>query len=79
MKYTKVYISGNEYKEDSTDYVDYYRAENGMVIAIDEVINTNYRFYSVYSSEEGYKNKDKSALIFSYPTLKQAKAFIEEA
>lgn len=64
MKYTKIYVcSGTNQKADETDYIDRYIAENGAVIKIKEVINTNYRWYSVNGK--------------SFDTLKAAKAYVE--
>ena len=60
MKFKRIYMEGGlEGKADNTDYVIGYLAENGKIINIEELINTNYRFYVV----DG----------ISYQTLEEAK------
>lgn len=64
MKFTKIYkFSGTNHKDDETDYIDRYEAENGTVIEIVELINTNIKWYKVNGKE--------------FDTLKAAKAYVE--
>ena len=64
MKFTRVYLIGGEAgKDDDTDYVVGYRAENGMYIEIKELVDNTYRWYMVGGKEFG--------------TLKDAKAYCE--
>lgn len=74
IKFQAVYMSGETRKADSTDYIDYYRAENGMIIEIVDVINTACRFYRVYLSES-----DKAAknVLESFSYLNEAKRFCD--
>ena len=61
MKFTRIYlIGGTNGKANNTDYVIGYKAENGKVIIIRELINSSFRWYEVDGK--------------SYETLKQAKA-----
>ena len=66
MKFTKDYmIGGLKGKDDSTDYIVGYKAENGMYIEIKELIDNTYRWYKVNDGKE-----------FQY--LKDAKAYCEK-
>ena len=81
MKYEKIYMGSHTNKKaDSTDYVDYYKAENGKVIRIMELINSTYRFYKVYDSVDEmltyYPFGEKAHPCFQ--TLKSAKEFVEK-
>lgn len=67
MKYRKEWVIGGEKKADATDYVNAYICENGKRIEIEEVINTNYKFYVVE-----YNGK-----LYSCNTLKEAKVLCE--
>lgn len=64
MKFKRVYLIGGEAgKDDNTDYVVGYRAENGMYIEIKELVDNTYRWYMVGGKEFG--------------TLKAAKEYCE--
>ena len=74
IKFKPIYMSGETRKADSADYIDYYRAENGMIIEICEIINSYVRYYKVYLNEE-----DKAAhkVLESFTYLNDAKLFCD--
>ena len=79
MKYEKIYMSGENKKADNTDYIDYYKAENGKVIQIVELLNTSDRFYKVYNSVEDMKAYYPFGGHFRpcFERLRDAKAYVE--
>ena len=81
MKFERIYMgSGTNKKADSTDYVNYYKAENGMVIQIVELINSTIRFYKVFKDEDEMNKFYPLGEHYHwcFQTLKGAKEFIEK-
>ena len=81
MKFERIYMaSGTNKKADNTDYVDYYKAENGAVIQIVETINPVYRFYKVLNGVDEMRRKP-NPLVENYhmcfERLRDAKDYVE--
>ena len=80
MKFERIYMqSGTNKKADSTDYVDYYKAENGAVIQIVELINVDDRFYKVFRDESEWKkyNPFRENWHLCFSKLRDAKDYVE--
>lgn len=81
MKFERIYMqSGTNKKADSTDYVDYYRAENGVVIQVVELLNSRDRLYKVFDSETDMRRKPnpfRLGVHWCFQTLAGAKYYVE--
>ena len=80
MKFERIYMTSHTNKKaDSTDYVDYYKAENGMVIQIVEPLNMSGRWYKVFANEDEMNKFYPFGEHFHrcFQTLKNAKEFVE--
>ena len=78
MKFTRVYMSGETKKADNTDYIDYYKAENGMIIQIIEPLNMSGRWYKVFVDEDDMRKFYPLGENFHrcFQTLQSAKEFV---
>ena len=79
MKFERIYMGSHTNKKaDSTDYVDYYKAENGMIIQVIEFLNTGGKFYKVFDDERDmntyYPFGDK--MHWCFERLKDAKDYV---
>ena len=80
MKFERIYMgSGTNKKADSTDYVDYYKAENGAIIARIELLNVGDIYYRVYNNEKEYKkhNPFRENWGFCFSKLRDAKDYVK--
>ena len=80
MKFERIYMqSGTNKKADNTDYVDYYRAENGVVIQIVEMLNMPGKVYRVFNNEGEMRQKPNPFVEKYHPcfsTLADAKKHV---
>ena len=79
MKFEKIYMqSGTNKKADNTDYVDYYKAENGMIIQPIEFLNSSAKFYKVFDNidERNIHYPFGGSYHWCFQTLRDAKDYV---
>lgn len=80
MRFERIYMqSGTNKKADSTDYVDYYKAENGAVIQKIELRGVGDVFYKVFESEDDIKkyNPFRENWYLCFSKLRDAKDYVK--